>query len=593
MVVGVAGGVGKHDLAHYQKSAILDTIYDTVHYLQYTLAFEPGTLVWRINMNMIPAVQDKSPSMVVPPHTFFPGLATEALLNPITEHETIVSSNRPVMVHHPRRAIARYQGCFNETAPLINRMLPLEILVEIFCICAAICRKSKFTYRWFRLAHVCKAWRNLVMGTPSLFYHIRAPVKQIAHLEEFLKLSAPLPLRILVRRMDSSSRSATWSTLLHHLPRTEYLMLEERPHLTLPICPFLSNVVLSSDTYDRLPPGLSHVMPNLRTLIAERVEFIPDMWVSSPLPHTIRTLDLCGHHVSQPNTMYELLQQVSRLPFLEVLILGEVIVDFLDEGIQMLKSLQRLELRGLAKPIIKIIHHVAAFKHIVINMTDGHKEDITSLPFLLKTKLILDQAASSIDPDLEFHVNCGTGFSIHLRRSGLDEISIAFGYLGTLSEPKWDTLREIATTLSPHLSVVGHCHITFGIWSNSKDIYGQAFNSFLCKLPSITDLEICLGGSGSRTIVTSIFHVDVEGDELFLPSLRKMRIQGSWPPQRSVMEDICTALSALQERRKGARLHTFTYIAANPPRSSLALIVPGRFSSELQSAADEVVFRWE
>lgn len=92
----------------------------------------------------------------------------------------------PENIDHHTRAIT--------TLPReMNRVLPPEILEQIFLVLRAGCR----SYRWMRVTHVCHYWREVALQSARLWSYINLPCHNVAHAEELLRRSKETALSVV------------------------------------------------------------------------------------------------------------------------------------------------------------------------------------------------------------------------------------------------------------------------------------------------------------------------------------------------------------------------------------------------------------
>ncbi|KAI0806770.1 hypothetical protein C8Q74DRAFT_12654 [Fomes fomentarius] len=109
-------------------------------------------------------------------------------------------------IHALRRA-------YNAAAP-INRVLPVEIRMEIFQLLPTLSRDSGGDWRAFVLLEVCQLWRETLFNTPVFWVkevgYLRAMDSKgaVDRIREFLRLTATLPLTLRLKVVPSRALPA-------------------------------------------------------------------------------------------------------------------------------------------------------------------------------------------------------------------------------------------------------------------------------------------------------------------------------------------------------------------------------------------------
>lgn len=536
------------------------------------------------------------PPDIVQPGTSFSNLAQGDIRARIADHEDAIMQLQAKIAHH-HRAIARYRGCLNEIVPQINRVLPPELFSEIFLMCSAshqaIEHRLKMDfYRWIKVAHVCRSWRNIVLSTSQLFSSIRIPTKLTSHLQQFLQFSrkANLHIRLLLplTHRQSDNFGESWSQVIPHLPRAETLTLYVKPpSLEWPICCALTTFQCTiPSTESKWFDNLCHVMPTLRTLVTT-VEILGTDWLSSPLPPTIVTLKL-DHYVARPlGSMEQLLQKCNELPSLETLAFSSLQQNDYpsrpshDNATRSLaRRLKWVSLSGASTPILTLLAHASIIERLDLSMTSDSGEHITSLSHILGTKLpsvqIAPMFSATVDVTMRTWKPDKVNFKLVIGRSNTMQENDSFpSYDIQLDFPE-DTLdnihiltRSLGSSLSSRLSLVTYCRIALEGGCDHSDVEMDIVRNLFRQLPNVTCLDVDLGYPSSPTHSTG-FVLDFpsildpasnNAEHALLPCLRTWHInarEGTYPFSRKSMWNslriFFSNLSSTMRNRKEAGL---------------------------------------
>ncbi|KAH7918481.1 hypothetical protein BV22DRAFT_1051704 [Leucogyrophana mollusca] len=120
-------------------------------------------------------------------------------------------------------------------APTSIVSLPVEITNKIFTICW-YASSSQYTTDGQRIqempfevvvSHVCGYWRDISLGTPSLWSAVRiGPFSCVDSTTAYLSRSQHHPLRLLLEDVGNLSHDALFSILEPHFPRLQRLRIE-------------------------------------------------------------------------------------------------------------------------------------------------------------------------------------------------------------------------------------------------------------------------------------------------------------------------------------------------------------------------------
>lgn len=211
------------------------------------------------------------------------------------------------------------------TPPDISVLSP-ELLVKIFThlqdlhnVEAArmmISTGDSIRLRWSTVSHVCQYWRQIALGTPTLWSHI--PLENSFWLEESLKRSHPVPISIDYHSLGGHPYDRLHLALqqLHRV--TDLSMsstfLDLGSPLFLQPAPMLRKLSLSSVFQCKVPPNLfdSH-FPELRSL---RVDNIIISQESALFSASLRELNI---HPCVGTRLDDIASALSKMSCLEVL----------------------------------------------------------------------------------------------------------------------------------------------------------------------------------------------------------------------------------------------------------------------------------
>ncbi|KAK7681524.1 hypothetical protein QCA50_015256 [Cerrena zonata] len=555
-------------------------------------------------MDSIPASHNVFPPDIVKPGTSFRNLTQDAIRVQIAEHEDAIAKLQAKIAHH-HRAIARYRGCLNEVVPQINRVLPTELFSEIFLECSASRQvvehrlKMDF-YRWLKVAHVCRSWRNIVLSTPLLFSSLRIPTKHTSHLDEFLQFSrqANLHVRLLqpITHRQSDNLGGNWNQVVPHLPRTETLTLYVKPpNQEWPVCSTLTTFECTiPSTEPKWFHNLHHVMPALQILITT-VEILGSDWLSTPLPPTIRTLKLDHTTVRPLGNIEQLVQKCTELPSLETLVFSSLQqTDYASLAPHdsvprlLVRRLKYVSLSGSSTPILELLHHISTIERLDLSYTNELSgEHITSLSHILGEKLPPVELTPTTKPTFSTQIAIKSwkpdrvGFKLFISRSDGVHKSFSPSYDVQLDFPE-DSLDSIHTlaqslgsSLSSRLVLVTKCKITLEGGCDRSEDEIDIVRNILTHIPNVTYLDVDLGYPPSPTHTTgfvlefaSILDPQYDSSKpILLPHLRTWYInarEGTYPFSHKTMWNslriFFTNLASTVRNRKEAGLGVETLL---------------------------------
>lgn len=228
--------------------------------------------------------------------------------------------------------------------------LPPELLGHIFeCYIDMVdwslsCSKDRGSYdsdiscTWVkRVTHVCHRWREVALGTPTLWTYIRVGFGNLERIRVFLERAKETPLRI--ETYDADAAIPSLSLLSNHLHKANsmLLFLSNRP-LDALLCrivssaPRLEQLTLSNPQYGRTLEAPLHfhpvffrrcTTPRLKELII--YEYLVD-WKT--LPESLTRLEISYRYATDPVpgalSASEIAHALKRLPSLEHLLFSNI-----------------------------------------------------------------------------------------------------------------------------------------------------------------------------------------------------------------------------------------------------------------------------
>lgn len=458
---------------------------------------------------------DDFPPDVVEPGTPFCNLSIEHIHSRIASHKTTLARLENLVFHH-RRAIARYHSSLNEVIPSINK-LPTEILSEIFDHCRTIygyynmpSQPGSHLYTWFKVAHVCRCWRNIVIANPSLFNRLQLSTQRHpCRTKEFLRLSKRVPLHIILS-FDNPPDSL-WKEFTPLIPRTRTLSIHlpelARQDWKWPTFPELTCLKWCPDRgfrYGAFDRDISEIMPKLQYL-QTCIEIFGREWSSHSLPRTLKTLILSHVGVGRIGHVNNILVKLVELPQLENLSLAPDYHDYISQSHRKsshLGHLKNLRLRSSISTILLFLEHVGSVDRITLAITGGKEDMWLKLPEMLKTKLTPVQPGSTRLKHM-YDSNKVAG-NMSMSQLLIADVYDTFPYtshhieihttLSILTRPGClaPFCELLTSALASHFALVTTCRLGFNENSGNFEDCSLAMQTILGRMPAMTALQVAL-----------------------------------------------------------------------------------------------------
>ena len=223
----------------------------------------------------------------------------------------------------------------DDPIPLIE-MLPNEILLEIFdCHRLAILDDSSDLWKWHRLAHVCRRWRNLIFESPRrldlrLVFTYKNPLRKSLDLWPELPVSVWYPKSPQRRRLSPEDEENVVTVLKHadrirdiNISMTRQLASKSATSLKASF-PILQRLLLRSQETIRplpIPDGfLGGSTPLLRDIHLIRTIFpaLPVLLLSSQALVSLQLDDIPNSGYFSPEALANSLSGMAQLNTLKI-----------------------------------------------------------------------------------------------------------------------------------------------------------------------------------------------------------------------------------------------------------------------------------
>ncbi|CAL1712625.1 unnamed protein product [Somion occarium] len=329
-------------------------------------------------------------------------LTTNQLAFYIEEQEKLVKELNAKRIKH-NLYIAALKGRCNATASPINSLLPVDVLSEIFMHLVLTWSESARPYSWFKVAHVCRYWRDVVFSSSRFFSYIRVPTANREHGPEWLRLARNCRLHLHISDETCNTggmRHHMWEEVLPHLAHTQSLLLQlHKPNhkeYAWPRCSMLTNLtwLTSSVVSPTCVKDAFDAMPNLQILETSTGTLGPD-WTRYSLPSTITTLRVNHAKSVSYGIMEELFTRLHSLPSLKHLDLhglsrNDYSANLSPRRCYSLYRLETLTLHGAMTPCFDVLNRVDLICNFDLDLYPDSPNDvknIVSLPAILLAKL--------------------------------------------------------------------------------------------------------------------------------------------------------------------------------------------------------------
>ncbi|KAK7685764.1 hypothetical protein QCA50_011110 [Cerrena zonata] len=324
-------------------------------------------------------------------------------------HSYLISEGTPWAlqwrVKRYHRDIAQLNGRLNELEPFINRLLPRELLAEVFKQYMLLCtppgyhkapnKGSEYApYAWLQVAHVCRHWRYIALSYPLLFkyLHLRGRLHSVELISEWLTHSEEAPIYFL-GQLDKDD--ACWDIVIPHLSHTVNLdivlpqILDPEVDVAWPICPLMKSVSCELPDEGKDNPaadGLENFLkclPYLEELVID-LNLNPVKWTTLPLPPSIKHLKIIAWSPRQANDIKEFISLIQTLPCLTELEMKNTMNPASDASIDtpdtiiIVPPLHNLRLSGSIGAMCLMLESIACVHGFHLNLYN-----ITELPRLL------------------------------------------------------------------------------------------------------------------------------------------------------------------------------------------------------------------
>jgi hypothetical protein len=380
--------------------------------------------------------------------------------------------------------ISDLQSQRNYFAPICR--LPSEILCKIFYFVKTPLRymDRDRSFKWIRLTHVCRHWRNIAIASPTLWANDPWPLRNIPFLKEKLSRSKGVPLEIY-----NQAGITNWPEALRGLEllfecsqRIKHLSIDfdairwpELQDILPKSAPQLESLSLNNFFFPT--SSLKRVLydtPKLRHLALTYFQI--DWCSSSHFKHALTYLKL--HDIEPRPTWKQFIDMLKGLPDLEVLDLVEALPTHTDEKVSSdfgsinLSSLRTLSLDYLKPREVQTFLSYITFPaatQVNIRCVDNKLSDLQAhLPGCLSA--FVHSISNMLPPDISFQT-----LILSSKLTGFSELIIHFKlFIDALEGGRM--LHNNSTV--PHFDV-GFCWSTprSSIVEDTSAVLNDVFNS--------------------------------------------------------------------------------------------------------------------
>ncbi|KAK7686088.1 hypothetical protein QCA50_010900 [Cerrena zonata] len=337
----------------------------------------------------------------------------ENLLTRIDGHHEVIRGLRKE-IEKQNDAISHYKGCLNLVRPLINTLLPKELLAEIFREYMLICTPPGYhemsmtashdldhpPYEWLKVAHVCRYWRSIALSHATLFAYVllNRPLSksrtEVA--KEWLSHSGVAPIHTVGVLNENGP---LWEPIIEHLPHIvnlDILLPNSQSEVSWPVSPLMKTVScklpedeetrqLESNILDKFLGCLQ----SLESLAIDTASCQAIDWTRSPLPPSLRKLKVRSWTVLDADDVNRLISMLAKLTSLGTLEMEKLLPLISDPivgpELPVTKpTIRVLRLSGGIIPVITITKLIAC-SHIIQISIDTILGDDTENAALFRT----------------------------------------------------------------------------------------------------------------------------------------------------------------------------------------------------------------
>ncbi|KAI0055554.1 hypothetical protein BV25DRAFT_166386 [Artomyces pyxidatus] len=332
----------------------------------------------------------------------------------------------------------------NRLSPISH--LPPEILVHIFSFDTTPNDGSP-TYHLMHITHVCRRWRSVAIGCPSLWGRINLGVDH-RWKKVMLARAKAVPLSILLERPQDKMTEDDIALVVQHFPRIRNLHLLNRmkddvaltsklhERLTTP-APLLESFCLgiryaNHEEWPTLPQNIfSGHAPRLRQLTVENFAYFP--WQSPVLSGLVH---LCISSPSLPlpfqsHPLDKILDAFERMPALRLVHLLSCLPPASDRDCTHVVDLTQLTYFGLIDDInastqfLRSIRlHTETSLNVGVQCSEAHGDD--SIDAFLSVVMAKHYASHFTFPRLQFLTEREANFLVHTMIKANSEMPTAY-----------------------------------------------------------------------------------------------------------------------------------------------------------------------
>ncbi|EGN96756.1 hypothetical protein SERLA73DRAFT_161770 [Serpula lacrymans var. lacrymans S7.3] len=223
----------------------------------------------------------------------------------------------------------------NSLAPISR--LPPELLSTIFTHCAHsphLHEHATFSIRFIKVGHVCRHWRAVALGCPSLWSNLVFSYPRWTDEMLIRSKMAPLVVKVDLTYMTPKVVEALQQALKHSIRVKDFKLIASKEMMEKLLnqvsgpAPLLESLSLSNSRYSHYTTESGYPLPEVmfegQTPRLRRLElFKCDISWNSALLSGLTHLDIRNTAASARPTMSQVLSALERMPSLQVLTLEE------------------------------------------------------------------------------------------------------------------------------------------------------------------------------------------------------------------------------------------------------------------------------